>query len=44
MCHFIGNLKLGSQGTCSGADEGKVGDDLLGVLGLSGTRLASDYG
>ena len=25
-----------------GADGGKVGDDLLGVLGLSGTRLASD--
>ena len=28
--------------TCSGADEGKVGDDLLGVLGLSGTRLSGD--
>ena len=25
-----------------GADGGKVGDDLLGVLSLSGTRLASD--
>ena len=25
-----------------GADGGKVGDDLLGVLSLSGTRLSSD--
>merc|ERR1712079_604799 len=25
-----------------GADGGEIGDDLLGVLGLSGTRLASD--
>ena len=31
------------MGTCSGADKGKVGDDLLRVLSLSGTRLASDY-
>ena len=30
--------------TCGGADEGKVGDDLLGVLSLSSTRLTSDYG
>ena len=30
--------------TCAGADEGKVGDDLLGVLSLSSTRLTSDCG
>ena len=28
--------------TCGGADEGKVGDDLLGVLGLPGPGLASN--
>ena len=32
------------QDTCAGADEGKVGDDLLGVLSLSSTRLTSDCG
>ena len=32
------------QDTCGGADEGKVGDDLLGVLSLSSTRLTSDCG
>ena len=35
-------FKLGQIKTCRGADEGKVGDDLLGVLSLSGTRLTSD--
>ena len=30
------------QNTCGGADEGKVGDDLLGVLSLPGSRLSGD--
>ena len=28
--------------TCTGADEGEVGDDLLGVLSLSSPRLTSN--
>ena len=40
MCDFY--LEFGQIKTCRGADEGKVGDDLLGVLSLSGTRLTSD--
>ena len=39
--HLIGYLNLRRR-TCSRTDKGKVGDDLLGVLSLSGTRLASD--
>ena len=37
-----GDLLLSLLGTSSSGHHGQVGDHLLGVLGLSGTRLTSD--
>ena len=39
---FKRNLFLNLLGSTTSSDHGKIGDDLLGVLGLPGTRLASN--